>query len=229
MEYRALTKPERVVLEALEGGLSKNKAYIQGYRASRRWKVETLEIRVRKFFSTDRMKHFVEYGVNNLPKEKPLSERHAGGAPTKYRPEYVEQMIKYFNVSISTEVATDSGVKMVATELPTLAGFCCELEICRDTLNAWLNATNEDGSKLWPEFSVAYRRSKEYQQKILVANTLNGKYNAQFAKFVAQNLLEWRESKDVVISGNAEKPLQIITKEMSAEEAAQIYLESFKN
>jgi len=78
--------------------------------------------------------------------------KHPGGAPTKYKPEYCEQLIAHFTVEHAEEVEethtnqkgdTWSVDKERANSLPTFEGFATKLEVCVDTLMDWTRAFPE--------------------------------------------------------------------------------------
>jgi len=124
------------------------------------------------------------------------------GRPTKYKPEYCEDIIKYFNVEPYTEneitVTKKNGetyTKKIATpnDLPLICGFAQSIDVCTDTINEW--------TKIHPEFSDALKKAKDIQQKILVTNGMNGSYNSAFAIFTAKNIMGWRDKQDIAHTG----------------------------
>jgi len=157
------------------------------------------------------------------------------GQPTKYCSEYPQMLLDYFSGSDMDDVEykdKQTGVTrctQIKRPFPTLAGFCTTIGVCRDTLYQWAHRVDDNGNLVNREFSDAMKLAKEYQEQILVENTLNGGYVASFASFVAKNLLSWTDTKDVTISGNPDKPLVQITADMSPESAALIYKESLDN
>lgn len=121
------------------------------------------------------------------------------GRPTKYKPEYCKEIINYFDKPLYTEVTQQkmsaSGVVKdvivsVATDIPTFEGFAIDIcRVCHDTLCEWRDTH--------PEFSEAYRSAKDLQKKFLFNHTMNGNYNASFAKFFAINCLNMKETSHV--------------------------------
>ena len=65
------------------------------------------------------------------------------GRPTKYKPEYCQQMIDYFSVepykTVTKTVASQGKAVQIeveeASDIPLYAGFCVEIDVDRDTLN----------------------------------------------------------------------------------------------
>lgn len=144
-----------------------------------------------------------------MTKRKETPERT--GRPTLYKPEYAEQLIKYFNIPSTTVIKDDDGTVslasngkalQIAAEFPTKAGFACEIGVHRDTLHEWANATLDDNkTKKHPDFSDAYNMAELYQENILVQNGLTGRYNAAFTIFAAKNIIGYRDKQEVAVSG----------------------------
>ena len=118
------------------------------------------------------------------------------GRPTAYKPEYVQELIDFFNVD------KDEGV------LPLLSGFACKIGVHRGTLNDWA-AKHE-------EFADAYARAKEHQERLLIANGLNGTFNSQFAMFVGKSILGLRDKQEVELTVLSEAPSEITEGLLSA-------------
>ena len=142
------------------------------------------------------------------------------GRPTKYKPEYCEQLINFFSIDAYTEdniiisgknFSKEEKIKY-ANSLPTLEKFCNSINITIPTLHDWV--------KIYPDFSYAYMRAKELQKDILIQNGLLGLYNSQFATFVAINCTDMR-NKTEVDHTTAGKPLTI-TEEEKLETAQKI-------
>ncbi len=121
------------------------------------------------------------------------------GRPTKYKPEYCDKIIEYFNqplyITVEVEKMSASGAvkvvkERVANDMPTLEGFA--LDICGvapDKLSKWAEA-NED-------FRQAITAAKGYQKKFLFNHSMKGNYNASFSKFFAINCLGMKDSSHV--------------------------------
>lgn len=127
---------------------------------------------------------------------------HPGGRPTKYKPEYAQQLIDYFNREVVKEIKTvTSGSngkggewskeekRYEALFFPTLELFANELNVNDETLLEW--------AKVHPEFSAAYTRAKHIQKGVLLQHTMTGKLNSNFAQFFAINEFGM-QSKSVV-------------------------------
>lgn len=142
------------------------------------------------------------------------------GRPTKYKPEYCEQLIKFFSVKpyITKKVTTTGkndykkeSYQMVPNALPRFDRFAARIGVNGDTLVEWAKAVYPEGHKLagklkYPEFSAAYTRAHELQKWFLVENGLTGLYNPRFAIFTATNITDMREK--IQHQGDTENPIQ---------------------
>jgi hypothetical protein len=121
-------------------------------------------------------------------------EKHPGGRPTKYRPEYCERVLGLGREGLSV-------VEMAA-----------ELEIHRETLE-------ENWPAEFPEFSEAFTRAKELSQawweaqgrkNLLLppgAGTFNGSVWSR--SMAARFPRDWREQKGVELTGANGGPVQV--------------------
>lgn len=120
-------------------------------------------------------------------------EEDLGGRPTKYKPEYCEQLLKYFDIDfkskVKKEVATNRGVVEIqeeeACELPMFVDFAKSIGVHVDTLNEWC--------KVHKEFSAAYKKAKSLQEMIIVKNGIKGRYNTVFALFALKCNHGWND------------------------------------
>lgn len=132
-----------------------------------------------------------------------MSEKKSNaGRPTKYRKEYCEEIVKFFDREPFDVVmgVDDDGKEVVMTDkngnvvmkpckLPTFEGFAISIGVDRDTVRAWTENN--------PEFLGAYMRAKDYQKEILIQNGLMGNYEKQFAIFTAKNVTDMRDKQEI--------------------------------
>ena len=125
------------------------------------------------------------------------------GCPTKYKPEYCQQIIDFFNKKPYEPImikAKDGEGEVVATDkngralfnpcsLPTKEGFAISIGIHRETLINW--------SKKHTEFFDAIKKAEDYQKDILIQNGLIGNYDKTFAIFVAKNVTDMNDKQTV--------------------------------
>jgi hypothetical protein len=127
------------------------------------------------------------------------TKKSNAGAPTKYKPEYCQGIIDYFTVEPQQVVykkeyfqngTLKSEVPIVLPEqLPTFQGYADNIGVHIDTLNEW--------TKVHEEFSEAYARAKQLQEKVWLVNGMGGLYNSQFAQFFGKNCLGYKDKTEV--------------------------------
>lgn len=138
---------------------------------------------------------------------------HPGGAPSKYKEEYVQQLLDYFSQDVVKGIKTiteghgksewrKEEVRYEALFFPTLELFAHKIGVDDDTLQNWSDARFPEGHELagereHPEFFGAYTRAKKIQKGLLLQYALIGKLNPGFAQFFAVNNLGM-QSKSVV-------------------------------
>lgn len=120
------------------------------------------------------------------------------GRPTKYKKEYCEAMVAYFDRAPQQTVYkrtyhSDGQLKseepvVLAQQLPTFQGFAHELGVHADTLLKW--------TKRHSDFLEAYLRAKNLQENIWLVNAMSGQYSAQFAQFFGKNCLGYRDRRE---------------------------------
>lgn len=123
-----------------------------------------------------------------------------GGRPTKYRDDYPEKLLAFFDIPLERVVieqrVTNKGdiveVEVIKpARFPTVEGFCAHLKISKSTLHDWVRA--------YPLFSNALSKAKQMQMNHLIVNAMDGAYHAGFAKFMAMNLSDYREKVETKV------------------------------
>lgn len=128
-----------------------------------------------------------------MPRKNAVVTTAAKPAPLRYKPEFCERLLAFFDVPAFhvTEVQKrDGSVALVETaaELPTFAAFAKQLGTTCEVLTNWENAH--------PAFHEAAQKARDLQGNILIQNSLRGNYSASFAVFTAKNLLGWQDGKE---------------------------------
>lgn len=141
--------------------------------------------------------------VKDEPKKPPVepleqTEQPEPGQPTKYKPEYCQQLIDYFSIEpleiIREQEITDTeGGKYISRRLPQrfpwFEGFARKIGVHRNTLKNWCAEH--------PEFAEAYDTAKDLQREFLVDIGLSGATSASFAIFTMKNVCGWRDERDL--------------------------------
>lgn len=135
--------------------------------------------------------------LNSVPvkSRKWLPGKHPGGRPTKYRPEYCEKILKYFDIeayeerTITKRYGKDCEVEEPlrwANDLPTLEKFATSIEVDVNTLLDWEHR--------YPEFHRTLARARNMQEHILITNGLHGTYNHNIARLVLSHRHGYKDS-----------------------------------
>ena len=128
--------------------------------------------------------------------------KRAFGRPSKYRPKYCQLITEYFTREHTHEYEethtnrkgeTWSCLKLRANPVPTLQGFAAAVCVDISTLKDWSNN--------FKDFSRAYSHAQALQLDHLATVTGLGLYNSNWAVFMAKNVSEWRDKKDIEHSG----------------------------
>jgi len=149
------------------------------------------------------------------PKGNKYAIGNNGGRPTKYKKNYCQEIIKYFD----KEPFEIKEGKEVPVNLPTFEKFAVYIDVNYDTLQEW--------RKKHEEFSESYKKAKNLQKNILIINGLRGNYNSTFAIFTAKNITDMRdivENKNI----NYNKDLNNMTEDEIDKEIAK-YEKQLKN
>ncbi|CAB4152971.1 hypothetical protein UFOVP602_33 [uncultured Caudovirales phage] len=129
---------------------------------------------------------------------------HAGGRPSDYDPSYCEKITKFFNVDpyIRENYTDGQGVertRLIPNRFPTLARFAAELDLDRGTLADWASKVDMDGELVYPGFSRAYKRAKDFQEAFLAEGGIAGAFETPFAIFTAKNVIGWKDRQDIAM------------------------------
>jgi hypothetical protein len=123
------------------------------------------------------------------------------GAPTKYKPEYCEQIVHYFDVTPTVQEKADTGLVI----FPTFERFAANINVNFETLLNW--------GKEHPEFFESYKKCKEMQKAFLIQAGLNGLYAPAAFCFVAKNCTDMRDKTEQDI--HVDFPNEIIIRDPS--------------
>lgn len=144
------------------------------------------------------------------PKGNKYAVGNKGGRKTKYKQEYCEKIIKFFDIEPTKEVDVVTTFKNKTTResteerpnhLPFFADFAAKIGVNGDTIVEW--------AKKHKEFTAAYTRAKALQKQHLVTCGLLGLYNSKFAVFTAINITDMRDKREHEVGGKDGKPIPI--------------------
>lgn len=130
------------------------------------------------------------------------------GRPTKFEPKYCQMLIDFFKKPLFEEETIEhynkdgevsfTETRRHANPLPTLEQFATDIGVTDDSVVNWAKEENVDK---YPGFFAAYTYAKELQKDFLVQNGLAGRYNSNFAIFVAKNFTNMRDKTEVEHTG----------------------------
>ena len=137
--------------------------------------------------------------------------RNKRGRPTKYKPEFCQQLIDFFDVEPYEDVKIPhykgkgdkrelvwTDLKRMANRLPTLRNFAKHINVSVRVIYNWVDSKQD---VFHEEFLHAFTCAKEIRKWFLIENGLNGLYNPLFAKFVAINITDMEEKADITSKG----------------------------
>ena len=136
-----------------------------------------------------------------------MTGRRPVGRPSEYRPEFVAELIAYFDIEVQKVVEVDvvakdgtttTEKKVVTNTFPTLTRFAAKIGVTRQTLHDWATEKSADGTPKRPEFSYAYARAKDAQESLLIEGAMAGVYEPRFAVFATKNLAGWKDQIETV-------------------------------
>lgn len=127
--------------------------------------------------------------------------KHAGGRPTKYSEDMLVKAKKYFDRCYGK---IDGRLRM-----PFIEELALELEVDEDTILAWKNKKNEDGTLTYPEFSATYSRIFLLQKLRLMQSGLSGK-SPSFTMFLLSANHGLFSAEKRVLSAENTEPIQIV-------------------
>jgi hypothetical protein len=152
---------------------------------------------------------------NFLQEVNILTKPIVGGAPSKYKPEYCKMIDDFFSRPLQDEIVKHvedikfvkgkpTKVKRKITEtvtgrIPFIEEFSRSINISHKQLLVW--------AQTYPEFGEALARAKEKQREYLSHQTLLGRYNPQFAIFLAKNITDMRDIQGHEVSGVGGGPI----------------------
>lgn len=148
----------------------------------------------------------------NTPKSssplKPIDPKYkfnkrAFGRPSKYKPVYCKKIVEYFtrpHTEEYTETHTNrkgetwQATKIRAVPVPTLQGFAASIYIPVKTLWQWASK--------FEDFGKAYSHAQALQLDHLATVSGLGLYNSNWAVFMAKNVSDWRDRREIDHSGD---------------------------
>jgi preprotein translocase subunit Sec63 len=118
-----------------------------------------------------------------VPKRAP---RPGEGGQSKYKPEYCEEMLEYFNRGLYKETKTFN--KKELNDLPTFQYYSAVIRsITHQTLLNWAAEHKE--------FGEVFNKCKKIQENILVQGGISRAYDPGFVKFILNSVSDTFKEK----------------------------------
>lgn len=141
-----------------------------------------------------------------------VKPKHAGGRPTKYRPELCDDIIKFFDRPLYVKKITRKWVdgeeqiieQEVPNETPFLARWCRKHKINVTAPSEWAHK--------YPEFSKAIIDCKAIQEAFLVEHGIKGDHNGFMTFQTLKNVSGWRDKHEVESKSEVRTIQEIIVK-----------------
>ena len=130
------------------------------------------------------------------------------GRPTKYKPEFCDKLIEFFDIEPWEEreiphykagVLNWTDIKILPVRMPTLRGFAKSIDTAISAVYRWLKDSEPCFHK---EFKDAFTCAKDIRKDWLVDVGLSGSAPPASFKFVAVNVTDMRDKTDVEHSGS---------------------------
>ena len=127
------------------------------------------------------------------PKVKPKRKMAAGMSVSKYKPEYVGQLLAYFRDATPYQIhESEKGTAQVIVKdkYPTMQAFAATIGVYFETLYEWCAQ--------WPEWDVAYKEALELQKAYIMQAGMSGASPAHFAIFLLKANHGMRDNVEVI-------------------------------
>lgn len=126
------------------------------------------------------------------------SDKKPMGRPSKYKPEFCDKIIEFFDrqpiESVEVTKEDKNGDPYTVTterpcQCPTFEKFAADCGVARQTLHDWC--------KQHPLFLDAYNKARGFQANIMLVNGMSGAYNSGFTGLSMKNMHGWKDKSEV--------------------------------
>lgn len=140
------------------------------------------------------------------------------GKPTAYDSKYCDDILEFFSGKKYERVVIEEEHKetkqgrtdrvkyrYVPNDLPHLEAFARSIGVTYQTLYNWAHDKDKEDKFVHPEFAEAYATAKQLQKEWLIDNGLMGNYPPASFIFVAKNITDMKDTKDLKVGKSDEE------------------------
>ncbi|MDE2100929.1 MAG: hypothetical protein KGL39_27025 [Patescibacteria group bacterium] len=152
-----------------------------------------------------------------MAKKKP--DKRPPWRPTKYKPEFCQQIVDYFSEWDIVEKIVDSTGRGGTTthyetvRVPSIYGFAARIGVNQDTLREWANGRYPDdhknkslrGKLKHPDFSVSFRHAQGLEDAIVHEYGMAGRLDRGLATLYFTNKLKYKDSRHIDMTSDGER------------------------
>lgn len=142
------------------------------------------------------------------------------GAPTKYKPEYCQRLLDYFNVSPHDKAKNKDGEELdLPPDPPSIEGFADSIGVVKKTIYSW--------SKKHPDFLHCMNLVRQKERLFIRYAGLTGVYDSRFCASVYASVRN--ESPNINSCKTIRNKIKKIQEALSNDEITEVRAESMKN
>lgn len=119
----------------------------------------------------------------------PKAKTRKAGRPTKYKPEYCQSIIQFFETDYYEH----------GENIPWICTYAKTIGVYTSTVNRW--GSPDDPNSI-PEFCEALKECKAIQEKKIAEGGLSGKLNSTMCIFALKNVAGWRDRTEQKVEFN---------------------------
>lgn len=154
-----------------------------------------------RYKNPDRTGKRCKYGhVNCVGGPACEKARTLAGAPSAWRPEINEEIIKFFSGESVKYVYDDRGkpYPILERRFPTFERFAASIGVCVDTLHEW---AKEENKAKYEGFSACFKLAHELQKTFYVESVQCGASSGGVVAMLGKNLFGFKDTQDLTNDG----------------------------
>ncbi len=143
-----------------------------------------------------------------------------GGQPTKYKADYCDKLIEFFDIEPweerkiphykkegkSKKYIAWTEIKLLPVKMPSLTKFAKFLNICRTTVYNWADSKH---ASFQEEFLNALTHARQIRKEWLIDGGLAGIFPPSSFKYVASNVTDMSDKQEYEVGGKDGGPIPV--------------------